>query len=83
MRRASITTSRAGNRDSSNNANWLAALNSADAITGTSPDAIPSMTLNDSMSTIDGCTNRSHERSSAGISAFLWNPICALRSRSR
>lgn len=40
-------------------------------IAGTKPAAIPSMTLTDSRSAIEGCTSKSPERSNAGISVFL------------
>ena len=60
-----------------------AALSDDEAITGTRPAAMPSMTLTDSRSAIDGCTSRSPERSNAGMSAFRWNPIEAGRDNSR
>lgn len=80
---ASRAASRTGNNDSSISANWLAADSSDAAITGTNPHAIASITLTDSMSAIEQCTNKSPERNKSGISACLWNPISALRASKR
>ncbi len=64
---ASRAASRTGNNDSSMSANWLAADSSdARSITGTNPHAIASITLTDSMSAIEQCTNKSPERNNVG-----------------
>ena len=75
MRWASAATSPTGNSDSSNSENCPAALRRDAAITGTRPLAMPSITLTDSRSAMDGCTNRSPDRSSSGISVLRWKPI--------
>ena len=66
--------------DSGQSANWLAALCGDFAMTGTSPHAMPSITLTDSRSAIDGWHSRSHDCSNAGMSLLRWKPMDAGRA---
>lgn len=79
MRSANASTSPTGYEDCGQSENWPAALSFESAITGTKPEAMPSMTLTDSRSAIEGCTSRSADRNNWGIVEFLWKPIEAGR----